>query len=151
MASPIVPIPAVNAAIFNARGEILLTRRSPIVREPGKWVLPGGHVEEGEHWDLANRREVQEETGLLVRAQTLMGLYSDPAVTVTQEALAGGYRGQFVVVVYLVTAFEGEVAPNEEVDEWGWFTLENLPAPLLKSHPVRIADAFRFKGKAFLR
>lgn len=151
MAPPIVPIPAVNAAVFNARGEILLTRRSNKVREPGKWVLPGGHVEAGEDWATANIREVQEETGLTVRSQILMGLYSDPAVTVTQEVLAAGYRGQFVVAVYHVTQFEGDLAPIEEVDDWGWFTLDRLPTPMLQSHPARIADAFQFNGKVFLR
>ncbi len=151
MSALIVPIPAVNAAIFNPRGEILLTRRSNKVREPGKWVLPGGHVENGEDWATANRREVEEETGLKVVAQTLMGLYSDPKVTVTAEILRGGYHGQFVVVVYRVTDFQGEVNPNEEVDDWGWFPPGNLPDPLLKSHPVRVEDAFAFKGKVFLR
>jgi len=151
MAALIVPIPAVNAAIFNPRGEILLTRRSNKVREPGKWVLPGGHVENGEDWATANRREVEEETGLKVVAQTLMGLYSDPTVTVTAEVLKGGFHGQFVVVVYKVANFSGEPNPNEEVDDWDWFNLDNLPDPLLKSHPIRIADAFAFNGKVFLR
>jgi ADP-ribose pyrophosphatase YjhB (NUDIX family) len=147
----IVPIPAVNAAIFNSRGELLLTRRSKAVREPGKWVLPGGHVDPGEDWDTASRREVSEETGLKVTSHELMGLYSDPEVTVTAETLAGGFRGQFVVVVYRVTGFTGEVNPNDEVDDWGWFRLDNLPSPLLKSHPIRIQDAFSFNGKVFVR
>ena len=151
MSDLIVPIPAVNAAIFNSRGEILLTRRSAKVREPGKWVLPGGHVEKGEGWAVANSREVQEETGLQVVTQTLMGLYSDPKVTVTAEVLAGGFRGQFVVVVYRVTAFTGEVNPNDEVDHWGWFGPGILPAPMLQSHPARVRDAFGFAGKVYLR
>lgn len=147
----IVPIPAVNAAIFNPHGEILLTRRSDKVREPGKWVLPGGHVEKGETWAAANRREVEEETGLKVISQQLMGLYSDPNLTVTAELLPAGHHGQFVVVVYKVTVYEGDIDCNHEVDEWDWFASGNLPDPMLKSHPVRIADAFRFRGEVYLR
>ena len=44
----IVPIASVNGVIFNPQREVLLTRRSAIVREPGKWCLPGGHLEIGE-------------------------------------------------------------------------------------------------------
>lgn len=147
----IVPIPAVNAAIFNPHGEILLTQRSSKVREPGKWVLPGGHVEKGETWAAANRREVEEETGLKVISQTLMGLYSDPNLTVTSEVLPSGTLGQFVVVVFKVTVYEGDLKTNHEVAEWDWFTPDNLPDPMLKSHPIRVADAFRFRGEVFLR
>ena len=147
----IVPLPAVNAAIFNPEREILLTRRSPTVREPGKWCLPGGHVEVGEQWLDAMHREVREETGLIVKRQKLVGIYSDPSLTVTAETLQGGYRGQFVVATFLVTDYEGKINPNEEVDEWDWFRVDNLPDPMLKSHPIRIQDAFEFQGEVHVR
>lgn len=149
--APILPVPAVNAAIFNAERKILVTRRSPTVREPGKWCLPGGHIEFGEQWVPAMRREVAEETGLVVKTEKLVGLYSDPELTVTKEVLGGGMRRQFVVVLFLVPQFEGEVTPNDEVDLWDWFALDELPEPILKSHPVRIRDAFAFRGEAFVR
>src|SRR5262245_11100641 len=73
-ASPIVPIPAVNGIVMNDRGEVLLTRRSPLVRESGKWCLPGGHLELGEDWATAVIREIREEVGLESRALKLVGL-----------------------------------------------------------------------------
>lgn len=151
MSAPILPVPAVNAAILNKEGKILLTRRSAVVREPGKWCLPGGHLDGGETWEAAMVREVREEVGLVVLKSTLLGVYSDPALTVTQDVLPKGHRAQFVVVVYVVTDFEGEVAPNSEVDEWGWFAKGELPSPMLKSHPVRADDAFSFRGEPFSR
>jgi len=148
----IVPFPAVNAVILNEKKEILVTRRSPIVREPGQWCLPGGHLDGGEDWVTACRREVKEEVGLDVLAETLIGIYSDPKITVTDKPIQGkGFRGQFVVASFLVTSFFGEVQPNDEVDKWEWVTLENLPKPFLRSHPIRIEDALKFTGKVFVR
>lgn len=147
----IIPVPAANAAILNARGEILLTRRSAHIREAGKWCLPGGHVEPGEKWWDALCREVQEETGLIVVKGELLGVYSDPLLTVTPTAYYGDFHGQFVVATFLVTEFSGEVSPNEEVDEWGWFNQSNLPEPFLRSHPVRVQDAWKYRGVPFVR
>ena len=132
-------------------GRVLLTKRSRSVREPGKWCLPGGHLDGGEDWSMAVCREVREEVGLWLSGAELVGIYSDPALTVTAEPLADGSYGQYVVASFLAREFEGEVHPNQEVEEWGWFVPEDLPTPMLKSHPIRIQDAFRFRGKVFVR
>ena len=44
--------------------EVLLQLRDdkPSIRDPGLWVLPGGHVEEGESLKSAAQREFLEET-----------------------------------------------------------------------------------------
>ncbi|MBM4317125.1 MAG: NUDIX hydrolase [Deltaproteobacteria bacterium] len=148
----IIPIPAVNTAIFNENNEILLTRRSAQVREPGKWCLPGGHLEVGEFWLDGAVRETQEEIGITVKQAILCGLYSDPTLTVTQDPIQPeGYRGQFVVALFKVLSFEGDIHPNHEVDDWDWFDPNNLPEPILKSHPIRCLDAFHFNGTVFVR
>jgi 8-oxo-dGTP pyrophosphatase MutT (NUDIX family) len=147
----IVPVPAVNGAVFDRHRRILLTRRSPRVREPGKWCLPGGHLETGESWATAMARELEEEVGLRVRTPRLYGIYSDPALTVTQERVPEGYYAQFVCAAFLVTDFENEVTPNDEVDQWDWFTADRLPEPMLKSHPIRVRDAFAFTHEVFIR
>jgi len=146
----IIPVPAANAAIVRD-GKILLTRRSAQIREGGKWCLPGGHVEHGEAWSEAMIREVFEEVGLKVIAYQLLGIYSDPELTVTPVPYYENRLGQFVAAVFLVTDFGGQVTPNDEVDEWGWFSLDKIPEPLLRSHPIRIQDAFHYKGTPFVR
>lgn len=146
----IVAVPASNAAILKD-GKILLTQRASHIREPGKWCIPGGHVEKGESWWEAMVREVQEEVGLTVVRANLLGLYSDPLLTVTPTSYYGEFHGQFVVATYLVTEFEGSVSPNDEVGEWGWFEASSLPSPLLRSHSIRVEDAFRFQGVPFVR
>ena len=46
----------------------------------GQWGLPGGSVEVGESVVEAIAREVREETGLIVKARRLIGVYSAPAL-----------------------------------------------------------------------
>jgi ADP-ribose pyrophosphatase YjhB (NUDIX family) len=147
----IKPVPAVNGIIINEKREVLLTRRSPIVREPGKWCIPGGHLDGGEDWRNAVRRELNEEVGITVTEEKLVGVYSDPSLTVTAEVLKDGFHAQFVVASFLITRYEGTIKVNEEVDLWGWFSFDALPTPILKSHPIRIRDALDFTGEAFVR
>ena len=58
------PIVGIGALIFR-RGKILLVERG---KEPlkGYWSLPGGALETGERLKDGLRREVMEETGLIV-------------------------------------------------------------------------------------
>jgi isopentenyl-diphosphate delta-isomerase type 1 len=57
---------AIHVFVFNAAGEIFLQRRSMNKDSaPGKWVSScSGHVDSGEDYDPAARRELGEEIGL---------------------------------------------------------------------------------------
>jgi nucleoside triphosphatase len=61
MPDQIFPEPTVGAFIFNDKGEILLLQSH---KWPGRYVVPGGHVELGERLEEAVAREAKEETGL---------------------------------------------------------------------------------------
>ncbi|MGB2128033.1 MAG: NUDIX hydrolase [Flavicella sp.] len=51
-------IEAAGGKVFNAKNEVLFIHRF------GKWDLPKGHVEKGESYSEAAKREVEEECGI---------------------------------------------------------------------------------------
>jgi ADP-ribose pyrophosphatase YjhB (NUDIX family) len=60
----------VRAAVFRG-AEILLVRE----RSDGRWTLPGGWADVGESPSVVVAREVQEESGFIVRPSKLLALY----------------------------------------------------------------------------
>ncbi|MCZ7545829.1 MAG: NUDIX domain-containing protein [Anaerolineae bacterium] len=64
-----------TAVVFDDAGNVLVQRRADF-DWPG---LPGGVLEPDEDLAGCARREVREETGLHVRLDRLVGIYSDPA------------------------------------------------------------------------
>ncbi len=78
------------------------------------WSFPKGKLEEGETIELAALREVEEETGLACRLLRFIGHteYVDR-------------KGRPKAVAYWVMAAQsGSFAPNAEVDEMRWVTLD---------------------------
>ena len=57
---------------------IVLTKRSARLRaHAGQWALPGGRLDEGETYDVAALRELHEELGLHVDAESVIGRLDD--------------------------------------------------------------------------
>lgn len=136
------PKVAVNAVVFNERGEVLLARRS----DNGLWCLPGGHVELGETLAEACLRELREETGLEAEVLGLAGVYSDLENSLH---IAQGLEWHTVRVSVRCRVKGGEPVPSAETLEVGWFPLEALP-PLITDHARRIRDALAEDGRAVL-
>src|SRR6202171_1805937 len=67
-------VPGASAIVADNEGRILLQRRS----DNGRWALPGGVMDIGESIAEAIAREVQEETGLTVEPERIVGVYTDP-------------------------------------------------------------------------
>jgi 8-oxo-dGTP diphosphatase len=106
--------PKLAVAVLIARdGRILLGKRGPGAREPGKWSFPAGFVERGERVERAAAREAREETGLDVVIGDLVGLYSSEGETV-------------VLAVYEATSV-GEPYAGDDLVEVGWFPISALP------------------------
>lgn len=62
--------------IQDGTGVLLCRLSAQVMRSQGSWTLPGGGIEFGEHPEEAMVREVEEETGLVVRATSLLGINS---------------------------------------------------------------------------
>jgi 8-oxo-dGTP diphosphatase len=67
-------LPAVAAAIFNDKGEVLLQKRKDV----NKWCIISGHVEFGETIEAAILREIEEETNTKANIVRFIGVYSSP-------------------------------------------------------------------------
>jgi 8-oxo-dGTP diphosphatase len=80
----------------------------------GKWVFPGGYVDRGEELTVAALREAREESGLEVRLDHLINVYS----------YAGGAP---VIIVYAATWIAGELAMDDEGLEIREFGLDEIP------------------------
>ena len=68
----VTPKIGVQCALFNEAGEILLEKRA----DDSLWGLPGGWVEVGEGPEETVRRELKEETNLLVEGLSVIGFYT---------------------------------------------------------------------------
>mgnify|MGYP001141998994 CR=1 FL=1 len=104
---------AVGTVIADDRKQIVLIKRAS---EPGygKWVFPGGYVDRGEEVQHAAVREAREETGLDVRLDRLINIYS--------------YTGHTpVIVVYAATMTGGSLACDDEGLEAKFFAPEAIP------------------------
>lgn len=115
-------------------GKVLLIRRgNPPFQD--HWALPGGFVDVGETVEQAAIRETQEETGLEVRLQRLLGVYSDPA---------RDPRGHTASVVFLakprVAHQAAQIQAGDDAAEARWFALDDLP-PLAFDHDAIVRDA----------
>ena len=101
------------ACVIERGGKTLMVRRA-VQTGYGLWSMPGGYVDRGETVETAAAREVEEEAGLLVAIEQLIGLFSDPGNPV-------------VVAAYAATEVGGVLAPGPESLDVGFFALDDLP------------------------
>lgn len=97
-------------------GRLLLVRRASR-HGRGNWQLPGGFIEPDETIEQAVVREVQEEAGVVSEVEAVLGLRSR----------CDAESGNGIYVVLLLKPISGEpTADNREVDQAGYFTLEQI-------------------------
>lgn len=125
------PILMVGAAILlvDDQNRLLLMKRS----DSGRWGPPGGATEPGERVEAAAQRETLEETGLVVDKMSLFGVFSGPEL---YYRYPNGDEVYNVTIVYLAREWRGEIEINAEHTEFGWFALEEIPAPEAISPPI---------------
>lgn len=112
----------VVAALLGPQG-ILLCRRNPTAKAyPGKWDLPGGHIEDGESAEQALVRELREELGITVQPAA-----AEPSFRLRK---GDGGHGSLLLQGWAVRDWEGvpyNRAPEEHT-EIGWFGIQQALA-----------------------
>jgi 16S rRNA (adenine1518-N6/adenine1519-N6)-dimethyltransferase len=111
----------VRVFLINGAGQILLQRRSlTLADSPGKWdQSAGGHVDEGESYEEAARRETKEELGI-----ELTGLRKVGKMYIERQA-QDGYIRRFQTI--FVAHYEGPMRPDKaEVAELKWLSTKEI-------------------------
>ena len=115
MAEQIFPEPTVGVFIFNSTGKLLLLKSH---KWPGKYVVPGGHVELGERIEEAAAREAKEETGLDISDLEFINFQQfiyDPSFWKPRH---------FIFFDYACKTESTDVRLNDEAEEHIWVRLE---------------------------
>lgn len=109
------PAPAIAAAVIVHEGKVLLVKRR-LAEGKLSWQFPAGAVEDGESPETAAAREALEETGLSVEPEEFLGERMHPAT---------GRRMMYVACSVLDG--KASVVDDDELSEFTWSTLEQLP------------------------
>jgi len=109
-------------------GNVLLGKRhedpekaGSLLKGAGTWTFPGGKLRFQEDFEQAAKREVEEETGIKLNKARVICVNNDKVE-----------NAHFITIGLLSEDFEGEpeLKEPEEITEWRWFPIENLPSPL---------------------
>ncbi len=109
-------------------GKLLLGKRhedpekaSSLLNGAGTWTMPGGKLNFGETFEAGAKREVFEETGIT--------LNKTDVICVNQDIIETAH---FITIGLFSSAFSGEpkIMEPDEITEWRWFDLNNLPSPI---------------------
>ncbi|MEI7497980.1 MAG: NUDIX domain-containing protein [Candidatus Falkowbacteria bacterium] len=135
------PYPRIGIGVMiqNEQGEVLLGLRKSS-HGTGEWSFPGGHLEMGETMFECAKREVAEETGLVVDDFEL--------ISVADELRYYESDGKHYVNIGIKAKYAGGEPQPLEPDkcaEWQWFSLDALPEKLFQGTELTITNFKRGK------
>jgi len=111
----------VDAVVFRKTANnhrLLLIKRK---NEPFKnaWALPGGFVEEEEDLETAAKRELQEETGVIINQMEQLKAFGIPGRDPRQRTVS---------IAFMAFADDTHVAKAaDDAAEADWFPIDDLP------------------------
>jgi 8-oxo-dGTP diphosphatase len=129
----------VSAEVFAAGGVVWRRGEAGVevalVHRPryDDWSLPKGKLDEGESFEDAARREVEEETGMRCE----LGAFLD-------EVSYRDHKDREKLVRYwAMEAGAGDFAPHDEVDELRWVPIEDAPPMLTYDFDRQLVERLR--------
>jgi 8-oxo-dGTP diphosphatase len=113
------PIIGVGAVIIH-EGRALIVQRAGEPRK-GEWAVPGGVLEVGETLRSGTEREVLEETGLVVKAGSVVDVFEN----IWPDA-SGKTEYHYVLVDFLCELVSGELQCASDAADARWISLDEL-------------------------
>jgi 8-oxo-dGTP diphosphatase len=113
------PLVGVGAIVVD-KGRVVLIKRgkAPLL---GEWSIPGGMLELGETLRKGAEREALEETGLVVRATELLGVFDRIVPDDDKRTLY-----HYVLVDFLCERVSGDLQASGDASEARWFTSDEV-------------------------
>lgn len=127
MGKSFVPMmPAAGVLIENAAGEILLQERT----DNGLWCPPGGSVDAGDTWIGTAIKEIQEETGLILKAEDLMPFAVISHPEIERIEYPDGSQTHYYSLWFHATHYSGTmITSNDETKSLKFYAPNSLPIP----------------------
>jgi 8-oxo-dGTP diphosphatase len=113
------PIVGVGAVILDEGRVLLIERRHAPLK--GEWSLPGGTLELGETLEEGIRREVLEETGLIIDPLAIVEVFD----RISRDA-DGRIQYHYVLVDYLCRVIGGQLACATDAPDARWAARDDL-------------------------
>ena len=115
--------PRVGVGVIVRRSSRVLLGRRRGTHGDGTWQFPGGHLQYGESIEECARRELLEETGLMLE-EVRLGPYTND---IFDEA-----NCHYVTLYAIGDSLTGDaqVLEPEKCEKWAWFEWSRLPQPL---------------------
>jgi 8-oxo-dGTP pyrophosphatase MutT (NUDIX family) len=133
--SELILVPAVSTLVLDEDGRVLLVYE----RDQDAWSTPGGSVDVDERPEDAARREVLEETGLVVRLDGIVTVLGGPEFRTHYK---NGDEVAYVATVYRGVVVGGSSQPDgEEISAIEWFARDDLATIPLSGFATEL---FRF-------
>lgn len=120
---------SLTGVVFDSSRRVLAIQRA----DDHRWVPPGGVLEFDETPEQGVIREVFEETGLVVKPETLVGVYKNMRLNVVSLA----FRCHVV---------SGVARTTDEARQVKWLTLGEARELMPEARFTRVTDALREDG-----